>query len=293
MESLKPPFVLKADGLAAGKGVVIVNDLEEAKNEFKSMLNGKFGSASETVIIEEFLNGIEFSLFVLTDGEQYVLLPEAKDYKRIGEGDIGLNTGGMGAVSPVPFFNGNLREKTIKEVVEPTIKGFKEQNLNYRGFVFFGLIACNDSPYLIEYNVRMGDPETEVVIPRLKESLSDLISAAQNKKLVTKTAEATKDFCTTVFSVAQGYPEAYKKGDSITISKTATNIPEILFHAGTKGSSDNDLVTNGGRIIAATCMASSMNAALDKSYNLINTGVDFSTKYFRKDIGQDLKSFLA
>lgn len=234
LESLPAPYVLKADGLAAGKGVLILHDLAEAQSELREMLlNNKFGEASSTVVIEEFLDGIEFSVFALTDGEQYVLLPEAKDYKRIGEGDVGLNTGGMGAVSPVPFFDAELREKTIRQIVEPTIQGLKKQHLNYRGFVFFGLIVCaGDNPYVIEYNARMGDPETEVVIPRLDESLSAMITASRDGSLTTRTARAKTDYCTTVFAVSGGYPEAYVKGKTIDILAKDAAL-DTLFHAGT------------------------------------------------------------
>lgn len=287
LETLKPPYVLKADGLAAGKGVLIISDLQEAKDELTSMLvDAKFGAASSTVVIEEFLNGIEFSVFALTDGEKYVLLPEAKDYKRIGEGDIGLNTGGMGAVSPVSFFDETLRMKTIETIVEPTIKGLKNQNLNYRGFVFFGLIVVSGNPFVIEYNVRMGDPETEVVIPRLAESLSQLMIDAKNGTLVNRIAETTQDFATTVFAVSGGYPEDYTKGKVINVSSNS----ETLFHAGTKMEGET-LVTNGGRVLAATCYGNTMRHALDASYNMIKS-IDFEGKYYRKDIGKDLEKYI-
>lgn len=284
--TLKPPYVLKADGLAAGKGVLIIDDLNEAKDSLREMLDEqKFGEASSTVVIEEFLDGIEFSVFVATDGKNYVLMPEAKDYKRIGEGDTGLNTGGMGAVSPVPFFEGDLKTKTIKQVIEPTIRGFKKQNINYRGFVFFGLIAVEGNPMVIEYNVRMGDPETEVVIPRMMDSLSDIMSDAREGNLVTRESRNREGYCTTVFSVSGGYPEAYEKGKHISISQD----DEMLFHAGTKPN-ESGLVTNGGRVIAATQFGSSLGEALKASYALIEK-VKFSGKNLRTDIGKDLMKF--
>ena len=287
LESLKAPYVLKADGLAAGKGVLILNDLDEAKTELSNMLlQNKFGKASASVVIEEFLDGIEFSVFALTDGEHYVLLPEAKDYKRIGEGDQGLNTGGMGAVSPVPFYNEELQLKTIKTVVEPTIKGLKKQNLNFRGFVFFGLIVVNGNPYVIEYNVRMGDPETEVVIPRMDESLSQLIKNAKAGTLTNKTAKAKEGYATAVFAVSGGYPEAYEKGKVIEISSQN----ETLFHAGTKRI-DGVLQTSGGRVIAATCFGNTMKEALAASYAQIGN-VDFDKKHIRTDIGLDLEKYI-
>ncbi|MDC1430984.1 phosphoribosylamine--glycine ligase [Bacteroidia bacterium] len=287
LDKLTAPFVLKADGLAAGKGVLILNDIDEAKTALKEMLvDQKFGEASATVVIEEFLDGIEFSVFALTDGENYVILPEAKDYKRIGEGDVGLNTGGMGAVSPVPFYDEELRDKTISQVVEPTIKGLKNQGLNFRGFVFFGLIVVNGNPFVIEYNVRMGDPETEVVIPRLDESFSEMIQAAKTGKLTNRTAKAKSGYCTTVFAVSGGYPESYEKGKEITFDKNL----ETLFHAGTKVDS-NMLYTSGGRVLAATCFGDSMEDALKASYNQIDN-INFDKKHYRTDIGNDLKKYI-
>ena len=282
LAGLDAPYVLKADGLAAGKGVLIIQDLKEAQDAVEDMLvNEKFGAASSTVVIEEFLEGIEFSIFVLTDGKSYVLLPEAKDYKRIGEGDTGLNTGGMGAVSPVDFFKDELKKKTIEQVVEPTISGFEKDGLNYRGFVFFGLINVNGSPEVIEYNVRMGDPETEVVIPRMDESLSAIISEARSGKMQTRTAKLKKGYCTTVFSVSGGYPEAYEKGKEISIPRT-----ETLFHAGTV--IDNGVLkTSGGRVLAATAFGVDLPTALQESYR-ITEAVKFNQKYYRTDIGQDL-----
>lgn len=285
LESLTAPYVLKADGLAAGKGVLIINDLQEAKDSLKEMLEGKFGAASSEVVIEEFLDGIEFSIFALTDGKSYILLPEAKDYKRIGEGDTGLNTGGMGAVSPVPFFTDALKTKTINEVVEPTIKGLAKDGLNYRGFVFFGLINVAGQPKVIEYNVRMGDPETEVVIPRLNESLSALITASSKGELSTRKADLKPEYCTTVFSVSGGYPESYEKGKEIDIPDN-----ELLFHAGTKYDGDK-LLSSGGRVLAASAFGSTMEEALSASYALTDQ-IKFDKKVFRRDIGNDLKKFL-
>jgi phosphoribosylamine--glycine ligase len=284
LDGLRAPYVLKADGLAAGKGVLILNDISEAKTALKEMLvDKKFGNASHTVVIEAFLDGIEFSVFALTDGEKYVILPEAKDYKRIGEGDVGLNTGGMGAVSPVPFYDEVLRQKTIQQVVEPTIAGLKNQSLNFRGFVFFGLIAVNGNPFVIEYNVRMGDPETEVVIPRLDESFSDMITAAKDGTLTNRTAAVKNKYCTTVVAISGGYPGNYEKGKQIRIGKNT----ETLFHAGTKMDKDM-LYTNGGRVLAATCFGDTLPEALEASYNQIEN-VHFEKKHFRVDIGDDLK----
>ncbi len=287
LEKLNPPYVLKADGLAAGKGVLIIDDINEAKSSLEDMLvNEKFGNASSTVVIEEFLDGIEFSVFVITDGSNYVLLPEAKDYKRIGEGDTGLNTGGMGAVSPVPFFNAELKTKTIEQVIKPTIDGFKNQGLNYRGFVFFGLIAVNNNPYVIEYNVRMGDPETEVVVPRINESLGDILSSAKDGSMKTREVNTVTDYCTTVFSVSGGYPESYEKGKEIAF----TEVSETLFHAGTKRD-NGSVITSGGRVLAASCFGPDLQSALDKSYAL-SKSFSFDKRVFRTDIGQDLKPYL-
>jgi phosphoribosylamine--glycine ligase len=281
LETLTPPYVLKADGLAAGKGVLIIDDLQEAKLELKAMIGGKFGNASNKVVIEEFLTGIEFSVFVITDGKKHVLLPEAKDYKRIGEGDTGLNTGGMGSISPVPFFNGALKQKTIDEIVEPTIKGFVKDGLNYRGFVFFGLINVNGQPKVIEYNVRMGDPETESIMPRLNESFYNLILQTISGITENKEAKQTKDVCVSVFNVAGGYPEAYEKGESIAVSETIN-----CFHAGTKLSNGN-LVSNGGRVIACFEKSDTLSDTLKKVY-LSNEQIQFEGRYFRRDIGKDL-----
>ncbi|MFY0643216.1 MAG: phosphoribosylamine--glycine ligase [Bacteroidia bacterium] len=282
LTTLESPYVLKADGLAAGKGVLIIENLKEAQDAVEDMLvNKKFGEASATVVIEEFLSGIEFSIFVLTDGKSYVLLPEAKDYKRIEEGDTGLNTGGMGAVSPVNFFEGEIKRKTIEDVIEPTIRGFEKDGLNYRGFVFFGLINVNGSPEVIEYNVRMGDPETEVVIPRMDESLSSIIDEARNGNMQTRAAKLKKGFCTTVFSVSGGYPEEYEKGILIDIPEHST-----LFHAGTK-LENGKLKTSGGRVLAATGFGDDLQSALNESYR-ITEQISFDKKFYRTDIGKDL-----
>ena len=286
LDQLDPPYVLKADGLAAGKGVLIIDKLDEAKKSLKDMLaNEKFGSASSRVVIEEFLDGIEFSVFALTDGEHYVMFPEAKDYKRIGEGDKGLNTGGMGAVSPVPFYTADVHEKTMNQIVIPTINGLKSQNLEFRGFVFFGLILVKNNPMVIEYNVRLGDPETEVIIPRLNESFSQMILDSKNGELVSRGANKKAEHATTVFAVSGGYPKKYDKGKIINIASDC----ETLFHAGTKRD-DDGLYTNGGRVVAATCYGNSMDDALKSSYELLSK-ISFDKMTYRNDIGQDLKNY--
>ena len=285
LDTLNPPFVLKADGLAAGKGVLILNDIDEAKNELEEMLsNSKFGVASKTVVIEEFLDGIELSVFVLTDGKNYKLLPTAKDYKRIGEGDTGLNTGGMGAISPVPFADGKLMKKIEERIVIPTINGLKKENIDYKGFVFIGLINVNDEPFVIEYNVRMGDPETEVVLPRIKNDLVDLFEATFNQELDKTSIEIDKRAATTVMLVPGGYPEAYEKGKLIL---GIENIQDsIVFHAGTT-IKNNKTVTNGGRVIAITSMDLDYKKALKKTYQNIEK-LNFGGMNYRKDIGYDL-----
>ena len=285
LETLDAPFVLKADGLAGGKGVLIIEELDEAKEELKNMLvDAKFGDASSRVVIEEFLAGIEFSIFALTDGQGgYVILPEAKDYKRIGEGDTGLNTGGMGAVSPVPFFDAALREHAVKEIIEPTIKGLVKDNLPYKGFVFFGLINTSKGPKVIEYNVRMGDPETEVVIPRLESDLIDLFIAMNEGTLDQVDLQINPQTAATVMVVAGGYPEAYKKG--ATISGLRDFEATTVYHAGTKGT--DEVVTNGGRVMAFTSIGADKDEALAKSYASI-AEVSFEGMNFRKDIGFDL-----
>ena len=285
LETLSAPYVLKADGLAAGKGVLILHDLEEAKTELRNMLvHAKFGQASSKVVIEEFLDGIELSCFVLTDGKNYKILPTAKDYKRIGEGDTGLNTGGMGAVSPVPFADDALLEKIENRIVKPTIEGLQKDNIEYKGFVFIGLINVKGEPIVIEYNVRMGDPETEVVIPRLKSDLVELFQAVANDQLDTCTLEIDSRSATTIMVVSGGYPEDYEKGK--TISGIESISDSIVFHAGTK-ISDNAIVTNGGRVVAVTSYGNNFQKAIKKSYQNIDK-LHFDKMYFRKDIGFDL-----
>lgn len=284
LDELKPPFVLKADGLAAGKGVLILNDLSAAKTELESMLNGKFGSAGDTVVIEEYLDGIELSVFVLTDGKSYLILPEAKDYKRIGEGDLGLNTGGMGAISPVPFANNSFLNKVEERIIKPTINGFKTDKIDYKGFVFIGLMNVGGDPFVIEYNVRMGDPETEVVIPRIENDLLDLFTATFDQTLNQTTIKVNPQFATTVMLVSGGYPEAFEKGKVITKLENCKD--SILFHAGTT-TINQQVVTNGGRVIAVTSFGNHMAEALEKSFLNAET-IQYDKKYFRKDIGFDL-----
>lgn len=285
LESLKPPYVLKADGLAAGKGVLILNDLEEAQQELEKMLvDEKFGQASTKVVIEEFLDGIELSCFVITDGISYKLLPTAKDYKRIGEGDTGLNTGGMGAVSPVPFADEEFMEKVENQIVKPTVDGLKADGIEYKGFIFIGLIKVGDDPFVIEYNVRMGDPETEVVIPRLKSDIVKLFNAVAVQKLDDFELETDERAAATIMAVSGGYPEDYEKGK--TISGLYTITESVVFHAGTKVQ-DGDIVTNGGRVIAVTSYGNDFKEAIKKSYQNIEK-LHFDKIYFRKDIGFDL-----
>ena len=285
LETLKAPYVLKADGLAAGKGVLILEDINEAKQELENMLaNQKFGAASSTVVIEEFLDGIELSVFVLTDGKDYKILPNAKDYKRIGEGDKGLNTGGMGAGSPVPFADAAFLEKVEQQIVIPTVNGLKEENLTYRGFIFIGLIKVGDDPKVIEYNVRMGDPETEVVIPRIESDLVDLLLATDTQTLGSTAFSVNPQAATTVMLVSGGYPEAYEKGK--TISGIEHVEEAIVFHAGT-AEKEGQVVTNGGRVIAVTALADDYKEALKKSYQNA-AKLHFDTMYYRTDIGFDL-----
>ncbi|WP_330443975.1 phosphoribosylamine--glycine ligase [Flavobacterium sp. C4GT6] len=285
LTTLKAPYVLKADGLAAGKGVLIINDLAEAQQELRNMLvDAKFGQASTKVVIEEFLDGIELSCFVLTDGESYKLLPMAKDYKRIGEGDTGLNTGGMGAVSPVPFADAEFLEKIETLIVKPTIQGFKNENIDYKGFVFIGLIKVGNDPYVIEYNVRMGDPETEVVMPRVKSDLVEAFKALHNGTLAETAFEIDERSAATIMLVSGGYPEDYEKGKVITgLDKVEDS---LVFHAGTKDDNGN-VVTNGGRVIAVTSYGADFKEAIKKSYQNIDK-LNFDKIYFRKDIGFDL-----
>ncbi|WP_125718541.1 phosphoribosylamine--glycine ligase [Flavobacterium ustbae] len=285
LETLQPPYVLKADGLAAGKGVLIIQDLEEAKTELRNMLvHAKFGTASSKVVIEEFLDGIELSCFVLTDGKSYKILPTAKDYKRIGEGDTGLNTGGMGAVSPVPYVDAVLMEKIETRIVKPTIEGFQKDGIEYKGFVFIGLINVKGEPIVIEYNVRMGDPETEVVVPRLKSDLVELFLSVADQKLGDFNLEVDPRSATTVMVVSGGYPEDFEKGKVISGLENVTD--SIVFHAGTKLDNEN-VVTNGGRVIAVTSYGDNFQEAIKKSYQNIDK-LSFDKMYFRKDIGFDL-----
>ena len=285
LEQMKPPYVLKADGLAAGKGVLIINDLDNAKKElFKMLLNKKFGKASSKVVIEEFLSGIELSCFVLTDGKNYITLPMAKDYKRIGEGDTGLNTGGMGAVSPVPFADQKFYNVIQKNIVEPTIEGLKKDNIPYVGFLFIGLIRVQDTPYVIEYNVRMGDPETQVVLPRIKNDLVEMLYATAVGKLDEVKLLVEKKSATTVVAVSGGYPEAYKKGK--IINGLPSSPSSTVFQAGTTNN-EGEILTNGGRVIAVTSLGDDHKKALKKSYHLLDK-ISFEGMYYRKDIGFDL-----
>jgi phosphoribosylamine--glycine ligase len=284
LDELKAPYVLKADGLAAGKGVLILDDIEEAKTELKQMLEGKFGNASRKVVIEEFLSGIEVSVFVLTDGESYKILPEAKDYKRIGEGDTGLNTGGMGAVTPVKFADGVFMSKVEKRIIKPTIEGIKKEKMDYKGFIFFGLISVNEEPFVIEYNVRMGDPETEVVIPRVKSDLFELLDSLTDKKLSRTKIEFDRRTATTVVLVSEGYPGSYEKGKEISIGEIDRDV--VVFHAGTKPE-NSKVLTNGGRVLAVTAYGEDMKDALQKSYKMIEK-INFEGKNYRTDIGFDL-----
>jgi phosphoribosylamine--glycine ligase len=285
LEGTKAPYVLKADGLAAGKGVVILEDLQEAKDELKSMLaDAKFGEASSRVVIEQFLKGIELSVFVITDGDSYKILPEAKDYKRIGEGDTGLNTGGMGAVSPVPFADNTFKDKIENQIIIPTIKGLKAEKILYKGFIFFGLINVKGEPYVIEYNCRMGDPETEVVIPRLRSDLLDLLEGVATNTLSERDIQFTEQCAATVMMVSGGYPESYQKGKQIFGINAVTE--SIVFHAGT--SADGPSITSaGGRVLAVTSYGKNLEAALRRSYESIGK-IEFDKAYYRKDIGFDV-----
>ena len=285
LESLKAPYVLKADGLAAGKGVIILDSLADAKDTLSDMLEGMFGGASATVVIEEFLSGIECSVFVVTDGEDYRLLPVAKDYKRVGEGDTGLNTGGMGSVSPVPFADEAFMEKVVKNIVEPTLKGLKEENLEYRGFIFLGLINVDGEPMVIEYNCRMGDPETEVVMPRLKSDIIDLFEGMADQTLSIKNVEFDERVAVAVMLTSAGYPGDYEKGKVIT---GLDKIGECLaFHAGTKENERGEVLTNGGRVIALVAYGNDIADAAQKA-KAAAAIVDFEGKYLRNDIANDL-----
>lgn len=319
LETIEPPYVLKADGLAAGKGVLIIDNLKKAQEELVSMLKGKFGKASSKVVVEEYLTGIELSVFVLTDGEGYVILPEAKDYKRIGEGDTGLNTGGMGAVSPVPFADQEFMSKVEERIVKPTVKGIWEREIDYKGFIFFGLMNKGGDPYVIEYNVRMGDPEAEVVLPRIKTDLVELLEATAEGRLSEMKVEFEPDTVSTVMLVSGGYPGRYEKGKEITGLELLAEYPEharqnleqdgqspdkvkgsmertaigndqagrsVIFHAGTRLEGEK-VLTSGGRVIAVSSYGSDMKEALERCYE--NAGkIEFEGKYFRRDIGFDL-----
>ena len=286
LEKINPPYVLKADGLAAGKGVLILDDLEEAKTELSKMiLDEKFGDASKNVLIEEYLDGIEVSVFAITDGQNYIILPEAKDYKRIGEGDTGLNTGGMGAVSPVDFADKEFMKKVEDSVIKRTVNGIKKEKLDYKGFIFAGLMNVNGEPYVIEYNVRMGDPETQVVIPRIKNDLLNIFIKCLDEKINEVDLDIENNFTTTVILAADGYPESYKKGDDIRNLEEFSN--SKIFHAGTK-KENNRILSNGGRVIACTGYGESLEDALKNSYKLADN-ISWDNKYFRKDIGEDLK----
>ena len=286
LQSISPPYVLKADGPAAGKGVLIVDNLNEAQKELTNMLkNNKFGTSGHNVVIEEFLDGIELSCFVLTDGTSYKILPYAKDYKRIGEGDKGLNTGGMGAISPVPFANKEFLKKVEKRIIVPTINGLKSDNLPYKGFVFIGLIMVDNEPYVIEYNVRMGDPETQVVLPRIKTDFLDLMISTAQGSLAEREIEIIDETYSNIVMVAGGYPENYEKGNLITGIPEDTN-STIIFHAGTKHV-NNDILTNGGRVLSIVSKGQGHNEAVSKSYKVIEK-INYKNKNYRKDIGFDL-----
>jgi phosphoribosylamine--glycine ligase len=286
LERLNPPYVLKADGLAAGKGVVIPQTLEEAKKELTEMLaHAKFGNASSKVVIEEFLKGIELSFFVLTDGHSYKILPEAKDYKRIGENDTGPNTGGMGAVSPVPFANQQFIKKVEDQIVIPTIEGLKKEKINYRGFIFIGLMNVNGNPYVIEYNVRMGDPETEAALPRMNSDLVELFEAVANGNLSEKNISVDERTSVTVILASGGYPGNFEKGKMITGLKQVQN--SMVFHSGTSYDENENTVTSAGRVLAITSYGKNIEEAVAQSYDTI-AGISFENMYYRKDIGKDL-----
>lgn len=284
LHTMKAPYVLKADGLAAGKGVLIIDDIEEASSELINMIEGKFGKASSSVVIEEFLSGIEFSVFALTDGKSYLLLPEAKDYKRIGEGDTGLNTGGMGAVSPVPFVTADLMAKVRDRIIEPTVNGLNKEGIDYKGFIFFGLINVQDEPYVIEYNCRLGDPETEVVLPRLESDIVEAFEAVKYSSLHLLECEFSPLSAATVILVSGGYPEDYEKGKPISGLDSVSN--SFVFHSGTRFEG-SQLTTAGGRVLAITSLAEYFKDAVNTSVKNAEA-IHFEGKYFRSDIGFDL-----
>ena len=284
LRSLTPPYVIKADGLAAGKGVVIVDDVSEAEKEVIAMLNGKFGAAGQKVVIEQFLKGIELSVFIITDGYSYKILPEAKDYKRVGVGDTGLNTGGMGAVSPVPFADQSFMKKVKDRIIDPTMRGLSADGIRYTGFIFFGLINVEGNPYVIEYNARLGDPESEVIIPRIKSDLFELIEGVANGNLSEREIEIDERFVTTVMLVSGGYPGSFEKGKSVHGLDLANG--SVLFHAGTKKEGDK-VVTSGGRVIAVSSWGPTMKDALEESYRNAKL-LNFDGSYYRSDIGFDL-----
>ena len=284
LKSLQPPYVIKADGLAAGKGVLIINDISEAEKEVEDILNGKFGEAGKKVVIEQFLKGIELSVFIITDGISYKLLPEAKDYKRIGEGDTGLNTGGMGAVSPVPFADHIFMEKVKERIINPTMRGLSEDGILFKGFIFFGLICVEGDPYVIEYNVRLGDPESEVIIPRIKSDLFELIEGVAKGDLSGRNIETDERYVTTIMMVSRGYPGVYEKGKHIHGLESVKE--SVVFHAGTKSLGDN-VITSGGRVLSVSSWGDTLEKALEMSYR--NAGkLSFEGSCYRTDIGFDL-----
>lgn len=286
LRTLKPPYVLKADGLAAGKGVLILDSLAEAEKELKEMLeNAKFGNASSKVLIEEYLKGIELSVFVLTDGKNYKILPEAKDYKRIGEADTGLNTGGMGSVSPVPFADKDFMQKVEQQIVVPTVNGLRSENIDYKGFIFIGLMNVDGNPYVIEYNVRMGDPETESVFPRIQSDVVELFEHTFAGTLYEAELKVNPQAAACVMMVAKGYPESYPKGDVIQGIANVTD--SLVFHAGTAQNANGETITNGGRVICVTSLADTLKDALEKSYQSVDK-IQWQNKYFRRDIGKDV-----
>ena len=284
LETIKPPYVLKADGPASGKGVLIIDNIIEAKTQLEEMLLGKFGESSKTVVVEEFLDGIEISCFVLFDGKNYKVLPYAKDYKRIGENDTGLNTGGMGSVSPVPFLDKTLKQKIEDKIIKPTVEGIKNENIDYKGFIFIGLINVNNEPYVIEYNVRMGDPETQVVLSRLKNDFLDLLISCDNQTLDELEFEVDSNYFVNIVLASGGYPEKYEKGKVISGIESVEG--SVIFHAGTLKKND-EVYTNGGRVLSVVSTAPNLKEALKKSYKTISK-IQFKGKTFRKDIGFDL-----